>query len=143
MTKETDILNHVHQTADMGRQTLNHLIALTENEELKSTLERQVKAYNQTCTLSEEMLKERHSETIDNAKTTSVLMANIMSELKLMTNPTASKLADMAIQGSSMGITKLTKLLNSYAGADKTVLTFAQNEIETEEQNIEALKTFL
>ncbi|MCD7905143.1 MAG: hypothetical protein LUG24_06135 [Clostridiales bacterium] len=143
MEKEISILNHIHQTADMGRQSLLHLTELVENKELLKALKNQINGYKSTYDLAEEMLKDRGAEDIDCAKTTSVFMANMMLDMKQVLNPTESNIAEMVIQGSTKGITKLTKLLNSYGGEDKTVLTFAQGEIENERSNIEELKRFL
>ncbi len=143
MNSEINILNHIHQTADMGRESLRHLTGLTENKEFKKVLERQIEGYESACGLAEELLKERGRESADCAKGGAVFMANIMSDMKLMGEEETSKAADMVIQGCTKGITEMTKLLNSYDGEDKTVRNFAQSEIENERSRIEEMKRFL
>ncbi len=140
---ETEILNQIHQAADMGRQSLVHIAELTKDKELKAALESKIGAYKTTYYISEEMLNDRNADKVDGAKSSSVFMAKIMTDLKHMKDPSSSELADMVIQGSTMGITKLTKLLNSYSGSDSEVISFAQKEIDSEQENIENMKKFL
>ncbi len=143
MTKDIIILNHIHQTADMGKESLLHLYSIAEDDSLREALDEQIAGYETTYKLSEKLLKERSAEKIEDVKPFAVIMADLMSDIKLLKDPSSSKIADMVIKGSTMGITKLTKLMNSYEGEDKEVSDLAHREIENERNNIEAMKVFL
>ncbi len=54
-----------------------------------------------------------------------------------------SKLAEMLIQGSTMGVTGLTRQIRDYDGEDTEVLDFAKKQLKREEKNIDELKKFL
>ena len=70
-------------------------------------------------------------------------MANVTGRMESMMDPTDSRLAEMVIKGSTMGITKLTKQLHDYQSEDQEVREFAENQIKREQSNIERMKPFL
>ena len=88
------------------------------------------------------MLADRGAQGED-ARMMSKMMADFTSRMKSMQEPTDSRLAEMVIEGSTMGITKLTKQVHDYEGGDKSVLDFAKKQIKREQDNIEKMKAFL
>jgi len=54
-----------------------------------------------------------------------------------------SKIAEMVIQGSTMGVTEMTKELNNYQGTNQELFRTAQKFIQTEQDNIEEMKKYL
>lgn len=63
--------------------------------------------------------------------------------MKLMADPSASKIAEMMIQGNTMGMTQSLRNLNDYPGKDERVRDLASKLLRTEEANIEQMKKFL
>lgn len=74
-------------------------------------------------------------------------MARAMSwfstEIKLMINDDKSKIADLMIDGCSMGIKSLSKYLNQYKGADSESVHLTQKLIKTEEDFMHELLVYL
>lgn len=66
-----------------------------------------------------------------------------MTRAKNLADPSTSKLAEMVLQGSNMGITELTKGINDYHGEDKAVLSFAEKQLKQEEHHAETMKQYL
>lgn len=66
-----------------------------------------------------------------------------MSAMKLMADPSASKIAEMMIQGNTMGMTQSLRNLNDYPGKDERARDLASKLLRTEEANIEQMKKFL
>lgn len=139
---ETRLLNHIHQNADMGRDSLRHILDMSKSADFTKAIHAQLEQYDDVYDTSEEMLASRGAEGED-ARMMSKLMADFTSRVKSMTEPTDSRLAEMVIEGSTMGITKLTKQINDYDGKDKDVLDFAKDLIKREQDNIEKIKVFL
>ena len=142
MINDVKLLNHIHQNADMGRDSLRHILNLSNSSELSSAVRTQIDDYEKVYIASEKMLKDRGAVAED-ARATSKFMANIGSRMETMMDSSESKLAEMIIQGSTMGITTLTKQLNDYCGDDENVRDFAKQQIEKEQENIENMKRFL
>lgn len=142
MINDVKLLNHIHQNADMGRDSLRHILDLSHNDDLSKAVRAQIDDYEKTYIASEKMLNDRGAVAED-ARATSKFMANMGSRMETMMDSSESKLAEMVIQGSTMGITNLTKQLHDYNGDDEDVKSFAEQLIEKEQANIERMKPFL
>ena len=68
--------------------------------------------------------------------------SEMMSAMKTMADHSTSKIAEMMIQGNTMGMTKSLKHLHDYHGKDERVRDLA-NKLKTEEANIQQMKKFL
>ena len=89
------------------------------------------------------MLKARHAQQKKEAPALSKMMAHMNINMKSMQDMPTSRLAEMVIQGGTMGVTELSRQIHDYAGEDKEVLDFARKQLKQEEKNIEELKKFL
>ena len=69
--------------------------------------------------------------------------ARMMSAGKLMADHSISKIAEMTIEGSTMGINKTLKHLHDYSGDDQNVVNLANDLLNTQRQNIEQLQSYL
>lgn len=67
----------------------------------------------------------------------------VTATMKTLKENTPSCIAEMMIQGSTMGITKLTRQLNEYDGSDDSAARLAQKQLKTEQANIDEMKKFL
>lgn len=142
MLQETELLNHIHQNADMGRDSLRHILDLSHSADFTKAVQSQLDEYEDVYDTSGQMLADRGAQGED-ARMMSKMMADFTSRMKSMQEPTDSRLAEMVIEGSTMGITKLTKQVHDYEGGDKSVLDFAKKQIKREQDNIEKMKAFL
>ena len=71
--------------------------------------------------------------------------ARIGMAFSTLMDSTTSHIAEMMIEGSNMGITDMTRLINTYAGTQNAVeaLQLAREVVAFEEHNLEMLKRFL
>lgn len=143
MIDAVKMLEAMTQTADMGRDSLQHILGKTRNSQLSAALEKQRTQYDQTYQAAEQMLraKGKGPRKIGGAIK---LYSHAVSDIKTMTaeNKT-SKIAEMVIQGSTMGVTEMIKQLHNYHGSDPTLRDLAQNQIQTQEANMDEMKKFL
>ena len=149
METEIKMLSDIHKNADMGQDTLRHILDATKDAEFSKTVSRQMQEYEKAFQVSGQMLKARHApEEQKEAPMISKWMAHMNINRKSMQDMQTSKLAEMLIQGSSMGITEavkklLTRQIRDYDGEDTEVLDFAKKQLKREEKNIDELKKFL
>ena len=142
MIHDIDLLNQVHQNADMGRDSIRNIIKLSNDVQFLHALNSQLEEYETIYDKSGQMLKKMNAQPAD-ANPMAKTMARISSTMKSMVNPTTSKLAEMMVEGSNMGITNLTKQLNAYCGDRQDVRDLAGKQLQMEEKNLEEMKKFL
>lgn len=142
MTQDIALLNQIHQNADMGRDSVRHIINLSSDSQFLHALNSQLDEYEQAYDESGEMLRSQGAKAED-ANPAAKAMSRAASTMKSLVNPTTSRLAEMVIEGNTMGITELRKQLNAYRGSNPAVVSLAQRHLKAEEKNIEDMKKYL
>lgn len=139
----SELLTYIHKNAEMGKDTISHLMTVTNDIGFKTMLQSQFKEYNMINNISEKKLKTQQKEARDVGpvtKATSYLSIN----LNTLMNKTPSHLSEMIIQGSTMGVIDITKKINEYQlTADKDVMELATDLLSIEQRNIEECKKYL
>lgn len=142
MAPEVNLLQHIHQGAVMGIDSIRHLTTLSEDARFSAALNDQIGEYENIRNEAATLLR-RQGEEAKGISAMSKMMSDMMSNFKSMADHSPSKLAEIMIQGSTMGTTNLTKQLNDYAGSDHATTALAKKLLKTEERNIEQMKNFL
>lgn len=141
MMKEEELLQYLCKTADMGCEGIVSVLDHVEDEKLKELLNRQLKEYQELRKDAMTLLASKGVEP-DGAGLMAKLSAEVMSAGKLMVDHSASKIAEMTIQGTSMGVSKTIKHLNDYTEEGPT-RELARRLLAIEESSVEELKSFL
>ena len=136
------LLTFLHQNAGMGKDSVQKLADITEDPELKQTLQDHYQTYSQAYELTSRLLKQHGSEP-EQADVMARGMANIMTELKTMTNKSSTHLAELLIQGANMGIIDATKKRHELAQAEKQALDLSDSYCTFLQRSIDTYKTFL
>ena len=143
MNANAELLIFVYQNSQMGVDTLGQLIDITDNQSFREFLETQKESYEEFHKKARQMLNENgYDEKGLNAfeKIRTYLMVN----LQTMGDDSVSHIAEMLIQGSSMGITDAVKKIHEYEGqAEKDCLKLMKELQAFEEKNVEKLKEYL
>lgn len=142
MIEDVEMLNYIHQNAEMGRDNIMHMIKMTDDTRFRHSLQTQLEEFEIIYNDSDGMLKEIGNEP-EKVSPVAKLMSYTGSTIKSLSDHSPSHLAELMIEGSTMGITTLTKQLNNYNGKDKKILHLAEKELKTEQNNIEEMKKFL
>ena len=140
--KDTELLQFVHKTAQMGIKGLKDVEGQIHEEPLREAVGRQVAEYRKISREAGELLRS-YGEEPNDVGLVARISSEVMSAAKTFPAASSSKIAEMVIQGNTMGITKGTKHLNDYAGDDRQVRALAQRLIATEQDNVEQMKRFL
>lgn len=140
--KDTQLLQYVHKTAEMGIEGLQDVEDRIRDEGLRRAVRQQIAEYKTISKESGELLRAKGHEPEDPGLMAR-MSSEVMSTAKTFPDASPSKIAEMVIQGNTMGITKGTKHLNDYAGDDPKVKALARRLISTEQDNVEQMKQFL
>lgn len=137
-----ELLQYVQETAEMGILGLENVEGHAQNDALRRAVARQIAEYRSIADSARQMLAERGGAYKEPGWMARV-SSEVMSAVKTMADPSASNIAEMVIQGNTMGITKGTRHLNDYAGDDDGARALAEKLLHTEELNVEQMKAFL
>lgn len=144
MNANIEMLNYIYKNAQMGQNSINHLLDIVkEDSKFKNLLESQLKEYKNIFNTAEKSLNESGYE----AKGTSAIQkfeTYMMIDMKTLNNKTPDHIAEMLIQGSTMGVIQITRRLKDYdGGIDKNVQKLAEKLLSTEQHNVEECRKFL
>ena len=142
MEGNIEFLNYIYQNAEMGKTTISQLIDIAEDQSFKHSLQSQFREYNEIFDMADNKIKQ-FQEKSKGIGTMTKLKTYIMININTIKDKTASHIAEMMIQGSSMGIVDITKKLKEYNNAEQDIIELGNRLLKFEQQNIEEMKTFL
>ena len=140
--QDTELLQFIHKTARMGVESLRDIEPMVRENALYDAISHQIREYRCIAGCANRMLEER-GESSPEPGTAAKVSSNVMTAMKMLADNSSSKIAEMVIQGNTMGIMKGTKHLNDYTGSDRQVQALAKKLIATEQANVEQMKPFL
>ena len=92
MTTEVDLLNTIHEYADMGLSGLNQVIPLSSDPSFTRELQHQKSDYEAALQKSEALLEERHIPRGKEAGPVAKMMSTFRTRAKKLADPSTSKL---------------------------------------------------
>lgn len=139
---DTELLNFVYQNARMGIIGINQVRSSVSDMAFLDLLNAQYALYDDYVIKAEEALR-----TLGEKPTDVNPMAKAGTFVSTKTNTaidsTTSHIAQMMIEGTTMGITKLTQKLNAMPDCSGEYKGLAQSLIDAEVRAIDDLKKFL
>ena len=139
---EMNVLDELNKGACMGMDAIHFVLDKVEDEQLKQVLNNQYKKYedisNQICKLYPKYSDKEPHET--NAMNKVLTWYGV--EMKTLMDNSSSKIAELLLQGTNMGIIEGRKILNNKE-LDSKVHKIAQEYVDMQEDAVEKLKEFL
>lgn len=136
------VLREVQKNASMATKALDALAGKIYDDDFALMLSRQSLRYAEIGNRAADRLLSGRAETYqDNAIEDMLLIGGIHTNTLFDTS--TSHIAEMAIQGSSRGITQLCRVLNAQENAGSFATEMAKELMDFEEKNIEQLKKYL
>jgi len=139
---EINVLDELSKGACMGRDAISFILDKVKDEKLKQELNIQYSKYKEIyekiCNLYPEYSEGEPHKT----NTMNKIMTWYGIEMKTLTDDTTSKIAELLMQGTNMGIIEGRRLLN-HKNTDDNVRDLVQEYVDMQEQAVEKLKTFL
>ncbi len=139
------LLAGLYKNAKMGADSMVDLLSRVQKTELKSAMTLQTDGYEKHAARAKELLRAIGCE--EQAKEENALTkmsAKMGMHLNLASDAGDSHLAQMVVEGSTMGINDAVKLLRRYENTDagEDALNLAREMIDFEQENIERMKSF-
>lgn len=143
MNQNQQLLSFIHKNAAMGISSIPQVMALPQSRAMSHALNSQLKEYR-TIAAQSQAYARSHGNALHAPNPIARTMSEVMLKTKTAVDPSTSKLAEMMIQGSTMGTVQMTRRLHQYAGkADTALVNLGNRLLKTEEQNIQEMKRFL
>lgn len=142
LDREVDFLKHMHQAAQMGRDTLEHVNNNIGPGELRDAVEKDIFDYSDVCGQLTQKLEAREEK----PKTVGKLiqkMASAMIDIKISENTADSEIAKMVIDGTTKGVTEVTTRLSEYADVADDLKNIGYKLLWVEQKNIDEMRRFL
>lgn len=139
---EVNVLDELNKGACMGMDAIHFVLEKVKDDNLSTELNRQYEKYKK---ISEEIC-ELYPEYSDKKPHETNAMNKVMTwygvNMKTITDDSTSKIAELLVQGTNMGIIEGRRLLN-HKETDPNVTRLTKEYVTMQEEEIEKLKQFL
>ena len=140
--EEIDVLDELNKGACMGRDAIYFILEKVSDKELKKELERQGKKYKEILNKISKLYPEYSNKEPHETNTMNKVMTWYGIEMKTMMDDSTSKIAELLLQGTNMGIIEGRRLLNNNS-TDKDIHSLLKEYVDMQEDAVERLKQFL
>ncbi len=145
MDETQELLTYLYQDADMALNSLTLLINKINKKDnkIKKVIEGLIKGYENYLVKVKDYMKQNNYD-IQSKPLISKMGAYFGINMEVMKDNSDSRLADMLIQGLTMGVLNVTKKIDTYKGdAEKEVIGLAKEFKKFQQEGIEFLKKYL
>lgn len=139
---DLDLLEKTYQNANMGVIAIETVLDKANDKRFIQDLKSQLKDYEQIADMAKDQLVKHKAEVKEKSFYNKMMLKGNIN-VQTMMDSTDSRIADMVIKGSTMGVTQMTKLLHDKTDADGISRHIAEDFISREEKNIEVMKAYL
>lgn len=140
--QEIELLTSCFQITQMGRDAIMQLIKISEDAPFRKALESQLTEYQDIFDQAQQMLNDRGT-TPKEISGMSKMAASASTKMKTMSDKTPSNMAELMINGNTMGVIEITKSIHRSENADPEVLAFANRLLSVQRKNIDQMTQFL
>jgi len=139
---EVNVLDELCKGACMGKDAIHFILDKVKDEELKQELNNQYQKYDEIFQKICEIYPEYSEKEPHETNAMNKVMTWYGIEMRTMMDNSTSKIAELLLQGTNMGIIEGRKLLN-HKHADEEVNALVREYVDMQEQAVENLKKFL
>lgn len=139
---DLSILRELNKGVKIGMDSLTFVSDKVGDEIMKDNLSYQYKLYNEILDETSDLFS-KYGEVPNDSDLGTKMMNWTGVQFNTMTDKSNSHIAELLIQGNTMGIIEGRKLLNQNPNASMDVQNVLNKFITLQENNVEKLKTFL
>lgn len=143
MKENINALDEINKGSTMGMDAIHFIIDKIENDDFKKIVNKQYKDYENISKTINKIYNKYNSE--DNPHETGVVnkvMTWYGVEMKTLMDKSDSKIAELLLQGTNMGIIEGRRILNNKA-LDEEVKDIMSKYVTMQEECVEKLKDYL
>lgn len=137
-----DVLDELNKGACMGIDAINFIFDKIDSKELKKVLNKQSDDYKTITDKIAELYPEYSKKNPQETSTINKAMTWYGIEMKTMMDDSTSKIAELLLKGTNMGIIEGKKLLN-HKEMKPEIKDLVEEYITMQEKAVEKLKNFL
>lgn len=142
MQENKNALDELNKGATMGMDFLKFIIEKVEDKDFKRVLSKQYDAYLKISKKVNKIYEDYADKTPHETSTMEKVMVWSDIQMKTINDKSTSKIAEMLLQGTNMGIVEGRKMLNNKV-LDKKVNDLIEEFVGMQEEYVEVLKSFL
>ena len=139
---EINVLDELNKGACMGKDAIHFILDKVEDDSLKEELNAQYKKYNEISDKINNIYPKYNDDKPHQTSAMNKAMTWYGIEMKTLTDHSTSKIAELLLQGTNMGIIEGRRLLNHKTTNDE-VHSLVQEYVDMQEKAVEKLKSFL
>ena len=139
---EINVLDELNKGACMGKDAIHFVLDKVEDDNLKQVLNEQYEKYNNITKRISELYPEYSNNEPHETNALNKALTWYGIEMKTITDKSSSKIAEILLQGTNMGIIEGKKLLN-HKHTDPEVNKLMEEYVSMQEDAVEKLKKFL
>ena len=142
--KENDIniLDELNKGSTMGMDAIHFILDKVEDEGLKKELDRQYNKYLDISKKINKVYSKYSNEQPHETNKMNKMMTWYGIEMKTLMDKSTSKIAELLLQGTNMGIIEGRKLLNN-KNTTAEINSLIEEYVTMQEEAVEKLKEFL
>ncbi len=142
MINDTEMLRFIMKNAEMGCRGINDVKHYSNTADMARALRSQNMEYGHIYHNAYNMLRNMGGES-SHVHPFVATMARVKAKRDMRADGSDSRIAEMMIKGNSMGVQKIARRMRQYSGKNKEVTALADKLMETQQANIESMKSFL
>ncbi len=143
MKENINALDEISKGSSMGMDAINFVLDKVEDEDFKNVIETQYDKYKK---MSERIKDLYHKYNSDDEPHETGAMTKMMTwygvNMKTLTDKSNSKISELLLQGTNMGIIEGRKILNNKE-ISKEVRNLVSEYVTMQEESVEVLKKYL
>ena len=139
---EVNILDELNKGCSMGIDAISYILDKVKNSEFKKMLKIQLNDYKQISNEIKKLYNNYSDKEPHETSTMNKIMTFYGIEMKTMTDESDSKLAELLLNGTNMGIIEGRRLLN-HKDTTKDINSLISEYVKIQEKSCEELKKYL
>ena len=138
-----NILDEVNKGATMGMDAISFVSEKASDKQFKEVLDTEYNKYKDISERVNDLYSNYSDKEPHETNTMNKMMTWYGIQMKTMTDDTTSKLSELLMQGTNMGIIEGRRLLNHNTDAATDVKNILNDFVVMQEDSIETLKKYL
>ncbi len=138
-----NILDEVNKGATMGMDAISYVSEKVKDGDFKQVLNVEYNKYKEISTRVNELYSNYSSKEPHETNAMNKMMTWYGIQMKTMTDDTTSKLSELLMQGTNMGIIEGRRLINQNNNIEPDVENILNDFVTMQEDSVETLKKYL
>ena len=141
--QDLNVLDEVNKGATMGMDAISYVSEKVSDDRFKEVLEIEYNKYKDISERVNNLYSNYSNKQPHETNAMNKMMTWYGIQMKTMTDDTTSKLSELLMQGTNMGIIEGRRLINQNHDVDNDVKNILNDFVVMQEDSIETLKKYL